>query len=202
MSLPAFNDDELRKQLKSLDSPRRLAFMASCCQRLLPNYFAFQRQEQWGDIRCLQEALETIWLVLSGTLIDSYRIRQLLEACDQATPDTEDFDSILVSSALDACNSVSASLSYILNPEIDRVVEVGRFATDTVDMYVQEVEGMNPDADDLEAQILGHPLMQRELRKQRQDLADLSHVTLLDAGILARLREPEGYAGKSNLDLS
>jgi uncharacterized protein YjaG (DUF416 family) len=48
MIMPAFNGAVLKEQLRRLDSKRQLAFGAVCCERLLPNYLAFQHDAGWG----------------------------------------------------------------------------------------------------------------------------------------------------------
>ncbi len=45
---------------------------------------------------------------------------------------------------------------------------------DSVDMYVQELEDMDPADPELEEKILAHKLMQEELRRQREDLEFLN----------------------------
>ncbi len=58
--------------------------------------------------------------------------------------------------------------------QTDTIVEAVTLVHDSVDMYVQELEDMDPADPDLEENILGHELMQNELRRQREDLEFLS----------------------------
>lgn len=50
MVLPAFNGEALMERLIRLDNKRQLAFGAVCCERLLPNYLAFQKNAGWGGV--------------------------------------------------------------------------------------------------------------------------------------------------------
>jgi uncharacterized protein YjaG (DUF416 family) len=201
MRLLRFDEKALLSSLKDLGFPRSVAFAASCCERMLPNYIAFKRQERWGDASPLQEALDLIWSCLTANRTSRSQVRRLLKAIDKVTPDTEDFETILVSSALDACTGLSRTLSCILRPDLEKVVEVATFARDTVDMYVQELEEIEPNAADLEARVLRHPLLQRELRKQQHDLIQLRAMSILTTDNTSQLRRSSLHSGKSNIDL-
>jgi hypothetical protein len=43
-----FDEDKLCLQLGVLSERHRIAFAASCCERMLPNYDAFAAMERWG----------------------------------------------------------------------------------------------------------------------------------------------------------
>jgi uncharacterized protein YjaG (DUF416 family) len=98
----------------------------------------------------------------------------LRTACNVAAPDTEDFDSLLVSPALDAANVASLLLDLLITDAVEKAAEVACLACDTVDMYVQELDEMPPGAPDLEERITLHPLMQAEIARQLEDLETLS----------------------------
>jgi len=89
---------------------------------------------------------------------------------ESIAPDTEDFDSVLVSSALDAALATCLLMRAFGDQQTDSIVEVVTLVRDSVDMYVKEMEDMDPADPDLEENILGHELMQKELRRQREDL--------------------------------
>lgn len=64
------------------------------------------------------------------------------------------------------------------------VVLAARYSTDSLDLLVQEAEGMDPNASNLKASIVASPMMQQELRRQRRDLDALRHGEAL--GVLRR----------------
>lgn len=66
MVLPAFDGDRLKKRLEMLDSRRQIAFGAATCERLLPNYKAFQEDTGWGSIRPIQDASNLVWSFVAG----------------------------------------------------------------------------------------------------------------------------------------
>lgn len=106
-----------------------------------------------------------------------------------------------MSFAQDACFSICGLLDFLLDPDTCKIVEVGAYATDSVDLYVQEIENMDSRAPDLERRILHHRLMQRELAKQREDLEIIARTSDLDAAFLAQLKNSWGNNGRSNIDL-
>jgi hypothetical protein len=107
-------------------------------------------------------------------------IEKLIGQCDALTPDTEDFQIILVSSALDAANVVLCLLQTIADAEAGVAADAAELAADLVDMYVQELESMDRQAPDLEQRIANHPLMRAECQRQLEDLS------LLESGIAPR----------------
>ena len=54
----------LRARLVKLDPDQQLVFGTVCCERLLPNYIAFQKDAGWGDITPVRKALDFVWLSL------------------------------------------------------------------------------------------------------------------------------------------
>lgn len=74
------------------------------------------------------------------------------------------------------------------------------YATDSVDLYVQEIEGMSPVDPLLEQKILMHPLMQRELRQQEDDLTAIESATELNQSFLEGRMLSWSSEGKGNLE--
>lgn len=202
MIIPPFDKKKLANQLSLLDNKRKLAFCASCCQRLLPNYSAFVRDTGWGDAAPLKDALEFIWSSVSGHSAVSSVVEKFLELCERVIPDGDDFESLYVSFAQDACLSICATLDFLIDNDLGKAVLAGMYATDSVDLYVQEIENMDSRDPDLEHKILTHTLMQRELRKQQEDLNVIKNAAVLDDIFIATLKESWGNNGRSNLDLA
>ncbi|MFB2919332.1 MULTISPECIES: DUF416 family protein [Aerosakkonema] len=75
-----FDDLEaLEKELEGLPPLHRVAFAASICERLLPNYDVFYREEAWGDPSILRTALDEVWQILQGKPLDEPKINQLMD---------------------------------------------------------------------------------------------------------------------------
>ena len=201
MLLPAFNADSLRARLVKLDSNQQLLFGALCCERLLPNYMAFQQDTVEGDIMPIREALDFVWASLENESVDTQAVKSITTSCESVAPDSEDFESLYVSSAQDACFAVCGLLDYLIKSDVDKIVQAVTYATDSVDLYVQEIEHMVPGDPELEQKILDHHLMQRELAQQEKNLVDIEQATALGSDFLSYLKQSWNNEGKSNLDL-
>lgn len=201
MAMPAFNALSTKERLITLDESRQLLFGALCCERLLPNYIAFQKDTGWGDFSVVRNALDIVWKFLSAEVLTAQGMAAEILKCEAVTPSSDDFSSLYVTSAQDACFSVFCLLDYLVQADIEKIVRVAMYATDSVDLYVQEIDEMKPDDPSLEEKILTHRLMQRELTQQEHDLKAIELVTSLNKDFLLRCKSSWDNNGKSNLDI-
>jgi uncharacterized protein YjaG (DUF416 family) len=201
MILTAFNSEALKERLSRLDSGRQLAFGAACCERLLPNYLAFQQDTGWGDVHPVRDALESVWASIRDEVLSHQEIKNITAFCESAVPDSEAFKSLYVTSAQDACFAVCCLLDFLLESDVNKIVQAATYAIDSVDLYVQEIENMPPNDPKLEPKILAHHLMQRELAQQEENLKMIEQTPFLSHEFLARLKKSWDNNGKSNLDI-
>lgn len=190
----------LERELDRLPRNHRVAFAAACCERLLPNYAAFAREAHWGEPETLRAALDEVWRILDGGAFHRGDIHRLIEQCDAVIPDTEDFETSSVSAALDAGTAVVATLRSLLDGDPQWVADVVSYCLDTVDMYIQERDGLDYNSDPLfETKIAQDPLMTRERARQAAILSELTNSPVLDSTLLRRLREESADGGRSNI---
>jgi uncharacterized protein len=202
MLLPAFNHDTLKNRLRKLSDEQQLAFGAACCERLLPNYLAFQTETGWGDLKTIRSALDLVWSCLCReSLSSSKEVKLLITCCESVAPNSEYFVSLYLTSAQDACFAICGLLDYLIESDVDKIVKTATYATDSVDLYVQEIENMDPNSPELEQVILTHRLMQRELSQQEKDLKFVEQAISLNSILLFQLKKSWNNNGKSNLDL-
>lgn len=76
--------DDVKNKLEALSSLHQIAFAASCCERLLPNYYVFAREEGQGDPSLLRTALDEVWQILEGKVAKKETIQLLLTDCEKA----------------------------------------------------------------------------------------------------------------------
>lgn len=201
MAMPTFDGSALKERLKKLDSKRQIAFGALCCERLLPNYLAFQQDAGWGDVAPVRKALDSVWSFFYDQQLSSQEIKDVTASCEAAAPNSDDFVSLYVTSAQDACFAVCGLLDYLLENDVDKVVQAATYATDSVDLYVQEIEGLSPNDPQLEQKILMHRLMQRELVQQEDDLKAIELAPSMSREFINQRTASWNNNGKSNLDL-
>lgn len=168
-----FNEEELRQKLIQIPFWKQLVFLLVVCQRLLPSFRVFARESGFQGQNQLTALLMKAWdSLLNGS--SSLDLSSEAVLAESLAPDTEDYDSVLVSSALDAAVATSLLMRAFNDQQTDTIIEAVTLVRDSVDMYVQELEDMDPADPELEEKILAHKLMQEELRRQREDLEFLS----------------------------
>lgn len=181
--METFNETKILLAIESMPDWKRVVFMAYCCERMLPNYRSFQIDTGYGDIAPMRIALDVVWTwIENDQAVPGLNV--LASACEQQSPDTAEFSSIYTSAALDAATATAATLEALADAAAKSVIDVASLARDTIDLFVQETEGLDPNDASLERKIIEHPLMQSELRKQRESLI-----------LLGNLHEERGKAG-------
>jgi uncharacterized protein YjaG (DUF416 family) len=194
-----FDPDLLEHEISRLPRLHRVAFAAACCERLLPNYAAFVRQVHWGDPGSLRSALDYIWSAVAGGSADRDEIYRLIKQCDAVIPDTEDFETSLVSAALDAGTAVAGTLRALLDGDPKHVVEVASYCRDTVHMYIQERDDLDYRDPLFDTKIERDPLMKRELERQSAILSTLANNPVLDNRVVKWMRDESLDRGRSNI---
>ncbi len=75
MSLEYLELDSLETEIQKLPHPHQLAFTASICERLLPNYEIFARESSWDTALLLRTSLDEVLLLLEGKPLDELKLR-------------------------------------------------------------------------------------------------------------------------------
>jgi len=152
------------ERLNRLNRREKLIYVYWLSRRLFHNYADFHQETGFGNIDVLLDAINLIRRNILGEISDIIEINSLIEKIEINTPHTDDFDTIKVSFALDACNALSESLRYMMEPDDEIVVDVASFSIDTVDMFIQEKENFN--GSDIDERIHQDEFMKAEIRRQ------------------------------------
>ncbi len=209
MILNLFELHELKTVLNELSPSHQLAFAASIGERMLPIYDVFFQQEKWGNPKVLREALDEAWHILQGYEADTQKINRLQKKMDDVAPVGDNCTSSrFIFEAQMACSVVDLMLEIYLYIDLQKVMKIAEYATDTIDGFITcETETDNPDwsEEPLEQQrqyIANHPLGKQEIAKQKEDLQRLKNAETLDTEILEWLRTSYNNEGKTIIDLS
>ncbi|WP_163840514.1 DUF416 family protein [Pseudoxanthomonas sacheonensis] len=194
-----FDEITLRTSTKRLSDWQCVAFMAYCCERMLPNYQSFFAQTSYGKINVLRAALDYIWTWVESSQLP-IDVASLTAACEQEAPDTSEFSSIYTSAALDAATAIAITLDALEKPLENQLVDVASLARDSVDLYVQERANLDPNDPLLEEKILKSDLMQAELRAQRESILMLESLSETRDLAARHLRERWSNLRKGSLD--
>src|SRR5262249_49072530 len=152
--------------LGALSMPRQVGFMLLLCERAMPPLRKFSVDTGF-DISLSLECLDIAWNSL-GNLSRNTSYGLLAERVYKSAPDTEDFRHDLTSAALNATLCIGSLMSFVSDRNLDNVIDSAGLMCDTVDQYVGITEPTI-----LLEDIINHPLMQRELSCQADDLSQL-----------------------------
>ena len=194
--------NRLQTELGSLPYRSQLTFGASCCERAYPNYVVFSRLANWGDADHIRRAIDAVWRISveTGGQAD---LACLEEACKSVTPDLEDFSApdidVYAAAAQEAAFMATLLVELAKDKNPSYAARIASLARDTIDMYVQVVESLDPTDPDLETKIECHPLMLAELNKQQEDLTMLK--TMQEPGDLPLFHELASKVERSNIGL-
>lgn len=180
---------EILDLLKSLNFQKQLVFGVLICEKLLPNYTYFSKIMSWGSPDKLQNTIFKIYqYIYNYELFSVDEIQDLIIEIELNTPDTNDFESIFVSFALDSCTSLLSTLTFILDKNIENMVDVASYPRDTVDMYVQEKEDLAIEDKQFELKIEQNYYMQQEKTRQKTVLQLLKNMNKISDKELQELR--------------
>src|SRR5688572_17894980 len=140
--------EEIKNELLNVSFKGHVVFGVLICERLYPNYEAFQQRFDWDKDGVVAESIAVARKCLERNhSIDEEVIERLRDELDLVTPDTEDFPGALTSFALDACNSIYSVLKYLTDKDIDLIADVATYARDTVDLYYREISNEEREID-------------------------------------------------------
>jgi uncharacterized protein YjaG (DUF416 family) len=176
------------KTLADLDVIKQRIFAYITCERLYPNYVYFSKNFNFGDTYSLDNANAFIYKHIFSQEIDVSLIRSFIKQVDNIIPEPAHFDTILASSALDACTTTIEALEFLLDGDALRLDYISTFATDTTDMYVSEIQDLdiNVDRENYQLKVDSHTIMITEIEVQK--------------GIISYLSKIRGSAGQIDID--
>lgn len=183
-------------KLKDLDFNKQSVFAYLTCERLYPNYVFFSENYKFGHPNELREAIDYLYNNLFTVSLNETKIQSFIVRVNKLIPEPANFDTILASSALDACGVVYEALNFLIDKQVSRLDYISTMATDTVDMYIQEELNLDFNNDkNFQQKIDEHPFMIKEISIQKGIISYLSKITtitLSDVVILIQLQESKG----------
>jgi uncharacterized protein YjaG (DUF416 family) len=169
-----FEKQRLLDLLQSLTPHQRLAFGLSCGERLYPNYVTFFVQYEWGDPDAIRSALDSAWDALLGTSPSRETLLQCKKDVEAAEPDTADFESILVSSALDAAVATGLVLQLMEANNLALALEIATLARDSVDLTRHPRRPVQAAAEKAMAKIQKDPRRFAKVNALKKEIPDIA----------------------------
>jgi len=137
-----------------------IVFSIDICKRLIDDYVDFYNKYNWGNPDILKEAIKYCEET-EFKQIDRGKIKNLIHKVEKVTPDTEDFENIEVSYALNSACAVLDLLEFIMKQEKIYVSNISSYVIDTIDFKIQEQESSLTN-EELE----NHPKIVEERKRQ------------------------------------
>ncbi|MDY7014745.1 MAG: DUF416 family protein [Cyanobacteriota bacterium] len=202
---------DIREGVLELSFLKQVAFAASCCERLLPNYSAFSSEEGRGNYQLLRYGLDRVWDFLIGQPNDLEQLTNRLEHECMGDVFSEEIipNSPYAYEAELASIAVFDTLNSCSTRESEFIVRAHICTVDTITEHVRILREIdNPEwpyertNEEQEEDVFCHPFVIRELAKEREDLYRLRELETLNQEIFQWLRSSFDNDGKSSIDLS
>ena len=158
-----------KAELNKSSEKQKMEFAIEICERLIPDYYKFVDQTNWGDTNSISKALELIKNSANGQPIQTELINGLIREVEKNTPDTDDFGQINGSLALNSCTAILETLSFIMDKKSTRIMDIASFCYDSVYFKVGE---LNPELSEME--IENHANLQNEIKWQLEKLKNVA----------------------------
>ena len=166
-----FKETELRNQLASFPCWKIVAFAACCAERLMPAYARYSEKAELDieSSKLYVNALELIWGQLSGLEGTRQDFEGMEQRCLKEIPSEDNSWEYGELYATDAGAAVTFAIRTWLSCDPQEAVYAAQRVYDAVDNAVNSESFSYLE----EEQILCHPLIQRELSRQKYDLEQL-----------------------------
>ncbi len=157
--------------VSALSPKKQLAFALLLFERMLPSLIAFSK-DTCRDESCYLRAKDAAWAALQNGPVD----QALNQACVRSAPDTEEFAHELTSYALNAALAMSDIVEFTLDGKPDHIAYVLTLVQDSLYLYLSSLEPSVASSPEKDSRIASHPLMQRERRREEEDIRFLSEL--------------------------
>ncbi|MCG3128344.1 MAG: hypothetical protein CHACPFDD_03228 [Phycisphaerae bacterium] len=184
-----FCEQSLKAQLETMPPGSRIAFAASCAQRLRQVYQSFVSQSAVNDrADVFDRGLACVWQNAidsqGAELIDLTLSEVMALIPDEDAPGWTP----LTAYAANALSALAYSLRCVQSGDAQEAAWAARHVYEALDHFVASrddglVDGLRADADTLD-----DPLIQRELERQARDIDELQACAALSRDVLDGLR--------------
>jgi uncharacterized protein YjaG (DUF416 family) len=197
-----FDERDLIARLRALPPTARVAFAASCAERVLPGYDVYVRASTRGAHGVLRHALDRVHRHLNGDEMDAAEVRSRIDEVMQVIPVEGDGKWVQEQAyAEDAAAAVAYVLRAVESGDPQEAAWAARRAYEALDQYAINMGGIDVNQPGAEAAVLARAEVQAELSAQRADIEELERATesrpVTAAESLVRLQERARRAAHS-----
>jgi uncharacterized protein len=186
--------DKIVLELSRLPLDKQLAFSASCSERAIDLYKEFAEKSGWGDFSVIRGAMDMIWSHLLEAPVADDRLQTTLVDIENNSPHSDDFDLNEVVLAQDALVCIYTTLRWCLEKK-DSSATIVEFSFESLRAarYLVTTNGYwdfgsDPRAEEVDKVIIQEPVIQKEARLQKEDLALLQSQDDLSRDMIISLK--------------
>lgn len=125
---------EIIKEVYSLDKNRSIMFSVWLIKRMLKRFEIFSSETGHPGTSLLYESIYWAWSTIEG--LNKYQSLSS-NMCYSLAPDSENFDLLLTSAAIDAANACGVLLDFV-NGDVESVVDISILSMDSIDLLIQK----------------------------------------------------------------
>jgi hypothetical protein len=203
MATQARNTETLHK----LPIKHRVAFAATCCERLMPNFYACALVYEIENHHLVQAGVDNLWGYLGGELWQETEINEFLQVLDSFASEIENFASTIYSElALHTLDAIRNTVRGCLADTGKNLEEVITITINAIDLYLRNVNYPSTEFFSATEQtafdewIYQAPLYTTELKQEQADLELLSSSKTLSIDLLMKLRSDAKRIGMKPIE--
>lgn len=193
------SENDLKSEFEKLSLEHRAAFAASCCERLIPMYQAFNKLENWGNYQKLREYLDFVWEFSIGSQQNLSNFEDYIEECEELIPDSEDFQGIYIEGAQNAAIAVYYAMQICIDKDVEAIVWISKYASEAIYSYLSFVTDPKLDVHEhdsvFDIWISESPLLKSEIEKQKSDMNLLKSTEIIDKTFIENLKKSSKFMG-------
>lgn len=172
-TLHHFDETLLSDDLSKLPAKSRMAFAAAVASRPLGTCERFAGPLGLAHVGRPREIAGQLWGALQGDSSERTTWVMALEEVMNLLPPAAEAAPFAHGLVDDALSSLVYAIRCLLTPEADEAAWAARCAYESIGRAAQQALRVPAGTPQAEAQMLAHPWVQRELERQRRDLAAL-----------------------------
>lgn len=176
----------------SLPNSHQAVLSALTCEKMLPSIVKFDQGEANQGQHLFEKSITAIFSFSLGFSADLEEYKILKDEVEAFWPDLDESQNEFASYAFDACLAMTEALNFVINKDSTHVINCITAATDTVDMYVQDISDLDPATPDLNSIIDANPVMITEVKRQRLIAESLAETPVISSSYINGLRALNG----------
>jgi uncharacterized protein YjaG (DUF416 family) len=178
---------EIEKTIVSMSHEQKCLFILLTCDKMLPNYVSFSEKNDWGNSRVLKNEILMLEKAILEIPIATTELSELNKFIEANIPDLDSFET--GSFAFDTSIVFSEAIEYLINKDTKHILNIAQGILDTIDMFVQIKEDLDPNDIELDNKIQKSEYIKREFKRQRLLVNHIKNTEIITKEVIAEIRQ-------------